>query len=180
MVLDAEAAALDAEAAALYNRLKSATSLPASLRRPVRNALGILEAGLRLYGAEALLVSFNGGKDATVVLHLARAVFAGKAAGRPRCVYWDEAECFPEVSAFVAEAVAASSLQLRTYSCSFGDGLRDCVEQDGVRAVVLGTREGDPNARGAESFEPSSAGWPVFMRINPLLSWTFRGAATNM
>ena len=163
-------------ARALWARLQDASSLPASLIRPVSSALAVLEAALRMYGSEALLVSFNGGKDATVVLHLARAVFAAKAAGPPRCVYWDEANCFPEVSSFVADAVASYSLPLRTYTCSFGDGLRDCVEQNGVRAVVLGTRVGDPNALKAESFESSSPGWPVFMRVNPLLAWSFHGA----
>lgn len=32
---------------------------------------------------------------------------------------------------------------------------------------------GDPNAVGQDEFCPSSAGWPPFMRVNPLLSWTY-------
>ena len=41
----------------------------------------------------------------------------------------------------------------------------------GLRAVVLGTRRGDPNAGGQETFCPSSEGWPPFMRVNPILDW---------
>jgi len=42
---------------------------------------------------------------------------------------------------------------------------------------VLGCRvlsdRGDPNAEGQEYFCPSSAGWPPFMRINPILDWSY-------
>lgn len=34
-------------------------------------------------------------------------------------------------------------------------------------------RRGDPNARDQEFFCPSSEGWPPFMRINPVLDWTY-------
>lgn len=32
---------------------------------------------------------------------------------------------------------------------------------------------GDPNAEGQEFFCPSSVGWPPFMRVNPVLEWTY-------
>ena len=32
---------------------------------------------------------------------------------------------------------------------------------------------GDPNAEGQEFFCPSSIGWPPFMRVNPVLDWTY-------
>ena len=41
------------------------------------------------------------------------------------------------------------------------------------KAIVLGTRQGDPNAHGQETFCPSSEGWPPFMRINPVLDWSY-------
>lgn len=34
-------------------------------------------------------------------------------------------------------------------------------------------RRGDPNADGQEFFCPSSVGWPPFMRVNPVLDWTY-------
>lgn len=35
------------------------------------------------------------------------------------------------------------------------------------------THSGDPNAEGQEYFCPSSPGWPPFMRVNPVLDWTY-------
>jgi hypothetical protein len=34
-------------------------------------------------------------------------------------------------------------------------------------------RRGDPNAEGQDLFCPSSAGWPAFMRVNPVLDWGY-------
>ena len=38
---------------------------------------------------------------------------------------------------------------------------------------VLPQRRGDPNAEGQDAFCPSSAGWPPFMRVNPVLDWGY-------
>jgi 3'-phosphoadenosine 5'-phosphosulfate sulfotransferase (PAPS reductase)/FAD synthetase len=51
-----------------------------------------------------------------------------------------------------------------------------CVPTRGpfqVRAIILGTRRGDPNAADQQPFCPSSRGWPPFMRINPILDWGY-------
>ena len=39
--------------------------------------------------------------------------------------------------------------------------------------MCLFLSRGDPNAEGQEYFCPSSAGWPPFMRINPILDWSY-------
>lgn len=54
----------------------------------------------------------------------------------------------------------------------FKRGLETLVES-GIQAIILGTRSGDPNAPGQEKFCPSSAGWPPFMRVNPVLDWSY-------
>lgn len=51
-------------------------------------------------------------------------------------------------------------------------GLSRLVES-GTRAMLLGTRATDPNARGQDAYAPSSRGWPAFMRVNPLLDWGY-------
>ena len=41
----------------------------------------------------------------------------------------------------------------------------------GVKTIILGTRVGDPHTDRVEHFQPSSANWPAFMRVNPILEW---------
>ena len=159
--------------AAQLHSLITGDDVPPALRLPLRQALEAIEAALRLYGSDALLLSFNGGKDATVLLHLARAVYARAGLAAPRCVYWEDRLCFPEVDSFVQDAARRYNLPLVRYSCGFAEGLRDATERLGVRAVLLGTRTGDPNGAGADAFQPSSPGWPPFMRVNPLLRWSY-------
>jgi len=58
-------------------------------------------------------------------------------------------------------------------SKSFKQGVQQLVNED-VRACIIGTRKGDPNADGQSIFCPSSEGWPPFLRINPILDWDYQ------
>lgn len=86
--------------------------------------------------------------------------------------FFHDASDFEEVRAFTREEAKARGLSLRTFHCEFRAGLEQLVS-GGVRAILLGTREGDPDARGQETLSPSSAGWPPFLRVNPILSWSY-------
>jgi 3'-phosphoadenosine 5'-phosphosulfate sulfotransferase (PAPS reductase)/FAD synthetase len=48
------------------------------------------------------------------------------------------------------------------------------LKEKPTKAIFIGTRIGDPNAVGQEQFSPSSPGWPPFMRVNPILDWSYR------
>lgn len=65
-------------------------------------------------------------------------------------------------------------LDVLRFNTSFKGGLETLVKENGVKAIVLGTRESDPNAVGQGFFCPSSEGWPPFMRVNPILDWSYR------
>lgn len=56
----------------------------------------------------------------------------------------------------------------------------DLIEKEEIQAIVLGTRYGDPNAIGQEFFCPSSEGWPPFMRVNPILDWSYQDVWTML
>lgn len=161
---------------------------------PIQAALTCLDHSLRLYGPASVLCSFNGGKDAVVILHLVRAAFAKhykqqSAAGkssivRPRVVFFDHADEFPEIIAFVRSTVTGLDLDMICFEqgTRFQDGLKvivdnNCATADSTVvlpvATVLGTRLTDPNAVGQFQFAPSSHYMPPFMRVNPVLDWTY-------
>ena len=137
-------------------------------------AAACIHSALLRFGGQGLALSFNGGKDATVLLYLTLAVYRRENTGTPLALYWrDEARGFTEVDAFVCATEQRYGLTLVRYDCGFAEGMKDAVERRGVTAVLLGTRRSDPNGADAESVQPSSAGWPPFVRVNPLLELSY-------
>ncbi|XP_064996610.1 uncharacterized protein LOC135632119 isoform X4 [Musa acuminata AAA Group] len=138
---------------------------------------------------EQVAFSFNGGKDSTVLLHLLRAgyylhkgkseCFQGNLSDSMlncpiRTIYFESPSAFPEINAFTYETATAYNLQLETIRSDFKSGLEALLKEKPTKAIFLGTRIGDPNAVGQEQFSPSSIGWPPFMRVNPILDWSYR------
>lgn len=178
------------ESLALYEKFVSCDDT--YMDQEIKDALKSLGDALRLYGPSSVICSFNGGKDACVILELVRAAFAKfyveqateSVPIRPRVVYWDKKDEFPEVIEFVKKSVERYDLDMIVFDqgISFGDGLKLLVENnmpdDSISvslpmAFVLGTRAGDPNASGQNVFAPSSSYMPPFMRVNPIIHWNY-------
>ncbi|KAF5189975.1 Fad synthase [Thalictrum thalictroides] len=153
------------------------------------NAIYVIQRALSLYKFEEVAFSFNGGKDSTVLLHLLRAGYflhIGKSEytnGNPancnmkctiRTIYFETPSAFPEINSFTHETAATYGLQMETIRLDFKSGLEALLKEKPTKAIFLGTRIGDPNAVGQEQFSPSSPGWPPFMRVNPILDWSYR------
>jgi len=172
------------DAGQLHERLAACRSEP--LRARVTASLKILDDALRVFGCDAVYASFNGGKDACVVLHLLRAARHAHrektgAAAPPRAIYFDATDDFDVVRAFVRETcdqlANAGEVIVEPVAPDVGyvDGLTRLVETTRPRplAFVLGTRTGDPNCGDQRPFEPSSDWMPPFMRVNPILDWSY-------
>jgi len=139
----------------------------------IKGALGVLGDALRLYGWERCRVSFNGGKDADVILHLMRAALAKHKAEdastpvgvRPQLVYFEDPEEFTEVSEHVKETVEGYGMEMLRYPKDVRAALRSMVdESERTLAFVLGTRRGDPNCgdQGWYAPNPSSSSFLSF------------------
>ncbi|XP_039133425.1 FAD synthase [Dioscorea cayenensis subsp. rotundata] len=159
------------------------------LQTKYNNAAYIIQRAFALYEFEQVAFSFNGGKDSTVLLHLLRAGYFlyKKNAHHPkgsqkdhvlncpmRTIYFESPSAFPEINSFTYETASIYDLQLEVICSDFKSGLEALLEQKPTKAIFLGTRIGDPNAVGQEQFSPSSIGWPPFMRVNPILDWSYR------
>lgn len=134
------------EALALHQRLEACTD--ARLGGAVREALGVLRDALRLYGPYGVYGSYNGGKDAVVIMHLLRAAVAAHcdatataaaaAAGgaqpapapaKPQLIYFHDAREFPEVEAFVHKTVAEVDAHMFRYEKGIIEGLGEHIER---------------------------------------------------
>jgi FAD synthetase len=146
------------------------------LTRYLKRSVQVIEDSLRLYGPGAIAISFNGGKDATVSLHLLRYVLSKQnllhtLSNQLPVIYFDDPREFPEMVSFLNQTKEEFQLEYTVFNCSFKDGVRDLVESRGIKAIIMGVRYGDPMSETAEHWTPSSASWPAVMRIYPILHW---------
>lgn len=200
----------------LYERIKSCTD--PYISPALTSAIHDLEMAYRLYGPFCMVGSYNGGKDAVVIFHLMRAVHAhycnemqqkdsevmdAKSAScmipRPRVIYFQHPDEFPEVLDLLQDTVGLYDLDMLAFKegVSFGEGLKYLVSRnfapgmDGLSyygknndetmrmppphplAFVLGTRSNDPNAGSQGVYAPSSHYMPPFLRVNPILDWNY-------
>lgn len=161
------------------------------LKTKYNNAVNVIQRALALYPIEEVAFSFNGGKDSTVLLHLLRAGYflhkvdsghsngdlskSNHASTFPiRTIYFESPSAFPEINSFTYEIASSYGVQLDIIRQDFKSGLEALLKTKPTRAIFLGVRIGDPTAVGQEQFSPSSPGWPPFMRVNPILDWSYR------
>ncbi|XP_042054279.1 FAD synthase-like isoform X3 [Salvia splendens] len=159
------------------------------LKTKYNNAIYVIQRALALYSVEEVALSFNGGKDSTVLLHLLRAGYYLHMAGKNqsfgnhgdgettlpiRTIYFESPTVFPEINSFTYETASIFRLQMDIVRSDFKSGLEALLKAKPIRAFFLGVRIGDPTAVGQEQFSPSSPGWPPFMRVNPILDWSYR------
>ncbi|KAK4432474.1 FAD synthase [Sesamum alatum] len=159
------------------------------LKTKYNNAIYVIQRALALYSVEEVAFSFNGGKDSTVLLHLLRAGYYLHKAGMNlstrdpvnaevtfpiRTIYFESPSAFPEINSFTYDTASVYKLQMDIIRLDFKSGLEGLLKDKPIRAIFLGVRIGDPTAVGQEQFSPSSPGWPPFMRVNPILDWSYR------
>lgn len=87
--------------------------------------------------------------------------------------FFDKADDFPDVVQFTRDTDSQYSLGMKVYTSDFFSGLKSLLDETTVQGIFLGTRSGDPNAGDQQIFSPSSVGWPTFMRINPIMDWSY-------
>lgn len=159
------------------------------LKTKYNNAIYVIQRALALYSIEEVAFSFNGGKDSTVLLHLLRAGYYlhnaeknqsnrdladGEISFPIETIYFECSSAFPEINSFTYETAASYGLQMEIIRLDFKAGLEALLKAKPIKAIFLGVRIGDPTAVGQEQFSPSSPGWPPFMRVNPILDWSYR------
>lgn len=165
----------------LYDTLNTCTD--SFIQKDIKVALEVMSGAIRLFGPEYIFSSYNGGKDAAIIMHLLRATMAKynfdhQTNHKPKFVYFSQQDEFPEVLHEIKSAEIAYGLDIFKYeNISITKGLEQHINSMSSDkrpvAFVLGTRKGDPNCGEQEHFTPSSPWMPSFMRVNPVLHWDY-------
>eukprot|EP00956_Cyclotella_meneghiniana_P012165 scaffold17271_cov69-Cyclotella_meneghiniana.AAC.4 len=116
---------------------------------------------------------------------------------RPRVIYFQHPDEFPSVTTLLEQTVRKYDVEMLAFEegTSFPSGLTYLVENNhppgrngqyqtqnvGVDshlpahplAFILGTRSDDPNAGSQGIYAPSSHYMPPFLRVNPILNWSY-------
>ena len=88
---------------------------------------------------------------------------------------------FSEVDDFVISSAADYHLDISRYTLPMKQGLETFLEdRPNMRAIFVGTRRTDPHGEKLKHFDPTDPGWPVFMRIHPVIDWHYGTSGLNL
>ncbi|XP_018315307.1 FAD synthase isoform X1 [Mycetomoellerius zeteki] len=139
----------------------------------IKCALDILNDCYERYNPNEIFISFNGGKDCTVVLHLAATVAKLRNITSLLCLYVTD-DSFPEVEAFVESAAQYYGLEIIRMQRPIKSALSELLEEKHyLKAALMGTRKGDPGSENLQAFTPTDPNWPQLIRVNPILHWSY-------
>lgn len=146
----------------------------------VRKSFEVIQQALTDFGLDRICVSFNGGKDSTVVLHLVHSAIQNLCRPdkhRLMTFYFQSPDSFEEEKEFVANSVINYNLNIVQYS---GETMKQSLAQfkndhPNISAIFIGTRRVDLRpGNEVSAFSPTDNGWPEYVRVNPILQWSYR------
>lgn len=140
----------------------------------VKGAWAIIQEVLREYSLDELCLSFNGGKDCTVLLYLFYAAVFQHCSRDTKIntLYIKYNAPFPEAEEFIQETTQRCNLNLITMEGNIKAALQELkTTHPKIKAILLGTRRHDPFTERLRTFTCTDPGWPEYMRVNPILDW---------
>ena len=140
-------------------------------------SINVLEKCFKDYKPEQVSVAFNGGKDNIAMIHLVHAYLKKHFPdwnGQLEALYIEESDPFREVEEFIEEAKINYNIRLSKIEGPMKPALAKFLQsRPTIKAMILGTRKGDPGSDSQGFFAPTDGDWPSIMRINPVLEWNY-------
>ncbi|KUF95676.1 hypothetical protein AM588_10009346 [Phytophthora nicotianae] len=150
-----------------------------AMQKRLQKALDVVRSAIDIFGLEGVCFSFNGEKtrpsfvSADILQEEELEARVKAQLQRVPVMYFDSYDQFPEVREFTEECTKKFALSCHVYKCSFVEGVKDILDKLKIKGIYMGVRGGDPYTEDMEHFSPSSPGWPPFLRVNPILKWTY-------
>ncbi|CAH1104340.1 unnamed protein product [Psylliodes chrysocephalus] len=152
-------------------------SIYESTDQKIVSSLEVIEKCLDSYGPDNTFLSFNGGKDCTVLLHLVYTVLKVKYPDYKKpiiCLYVKSKETFEEQDTFISQCSIFFNLNIIEITSDIKNALNNVITtQPNLKAVFMGTRRTDPYSQHLDMFQMTDPNWPQIMRVSPLLDWHF-------
>ncbi|CAG9798143.1 unnamed protein product [Chironomus riparius] len=149
------------------------------LDEKIEKSLDILKETFQNYQSNQIFLSFNGGKDCTVLLDLLlkRCYINESDKLGIKIIYMRQVDPFDEIESFVKECESYYKIEIKEIEISsMKIALAEiCKNDPELQAVLMGCRKSDPTYKNRDElhyFEPTDGDWPKLMRVNPLLDWS--------
>ena len=140
----------------------------------VQESQRVIEECFKKYSDNEIAIAFNGGKDCMALLHMTHALKQSQNKSKIQALYIRESDPFPKVEEFIDKCVTMYNLDLVTIQAPMKEALGSMLEQrPNIKAILMGTRQGDPGSKGQSHFSPTDGSWPRVMRVNPILHWDY-------
>lgn len=154
----------------------------------VIQSLKVLEEAIETY-QEELWFSFNSGKDNTACFFMTAAILYRKSGYKAidfkiKALNFEEEDPFPECESYMddlkrnfrMEVMTLKNSENLTKSKFMKAGMIKLVQENKLRAVIMGSRKTDPYCGSLTHFSKSSTddGWPPFIRVLPIIDWDFK------
>ncbi|XP_063722459.1 FAD synthase-like [Symsagittifera roscoffensis] len=143
----------------------------------VKNVVSLIEKALQEHGPNNVVLSFNGGKDCTLLLHMYEAVLRKHfPTEKANLLFIETAESFEELENFIEATKKRYSIggYYHIKSSNIIEGLKKLnKDSPNIYAIILGTRSTDPGGKNAAEFQPCDPQYGNFLRVNPILNWRY-------